>query len=208
MQADTELLPADESAAVAAGTRRYQRLEEFRPAQRGRSRWVALAWQLVQATLFAVSPHPMNGWRRVLLRAFGARIGAGVVIRPSARVHFPWHLTIGDRSWVGDEVRLYTLGLIRIGSDTVISQRSHLCAGTHDHLAPSFSTLLPPIAIGDQVWIGAEVFVAPGVTIGDGAVVGARSAVFKNLDGGMVHRGSPARPVEPRVMRPDGTARS
>jgi len=182
-------------------TRRWQRLEEFRAADRGRPRWVALLWQMVQATLFRWSPHFLHGWRRMLLRAFGAKIGQSVVLRPSARVHFPWRLEIGDRSWIGDEVWLYSLGEIRIGSDTVIAQRSYLCAGSHDYLDPSFPTLLPPISVGNQVWLASDVFVGPGVSIGDGAVVGARGSVFRDLPGGMIYRGSPAQLVGPRQAK-------
>lgn len=176
-----------------AETRIYQRLEEFRPARRERSRLIAQLWQITQATLFGLSPHPLHRWRAFLLRLFGARLGRGVVIRPSARVHFPWNLEIGDRTWIGDEVRLYSLGKITIGHDAVVSQRSYLCAGTHDYARPDMPTLTPPVTIGNQAWIATDVFVGPGVVIGDGAVVGARSSVFKSLPGGRLYRGNPAR---------------
>ncbi|MFD2265580.1 WcaF family extracellular polysaccharide biosynthesis acetyltransferase [Lacibacterium aquatile] len=185
-------------------TRRYQRLETFRPADRGRSRWVALLWQMVQALLLAPSPHFCHGWRRFWLRLFGAKIGKDVVIRPSASVHFPWRLTLGDRVWIGDEVRLYSLGEISIGSDSVISQQAYLCAGTHDPSDPSFPTLLPPIHIGSEVWIGARAFIGPGASVGDGAVVGALSGVFKHLPGGRIYRGNPARDAG---ARPTGAFR-
>ncbi|HLN24989.1 MAG TPA: WcaF family extracellular polysaccharide biosynthesis acetyltransferase [Patescibacteria group bacterium] len=188
---------------LAKAARRYQRLEEFQPGERGRPRWVVLVWQIVQATLFSGLPHAPNVWRRGLLRCFGASIGQDVVLRPSLRVHFPWRLSIGDRSWIGDEVRLYSLGEIHIGSDTVISQRSHLCAGSHDYRDPRFPTLLPPIIIGNEVWLAAEVFVAPGLRIGDGAVVGARSAVFTDLEGGLIYRGAPAKAIGPRQPATD-----
>ena len=93
---------------------------------------------------------------------------------------------------------LYSLGEIHIGAHTVISQRSYLCAGTHDYTRPSFDISAPPIHIGDQVWIASDVFVAPGVSIGDGAVIGARSSVFHDLPEGMVCVGSPAQPLKPR----------
>jgi putative colanic acid biosynthesis acetyltransferase WcaF len=179
--------------------RLYQRLETFRPAERGRSRWYALLWQMVQAFLVAPSPHFCHGWRRFWLRRFGAKIGENVVIRPSARVHFPWRLTLGDRVWIGDEVRLYSLGDIEVGADSVISQQAYLCAGTHDPSDPSFPTLTPAIRIGAEVWIGARAFIGPGAIVGDGAVVGAMSGVFKQLPGGHIYRGNPARDAGPRT---------
>lgn len=142
----------------------------------------------------------MYGWRRFLLRLFGAQIGKKALIRPSVNVTYPWKLKIGDYSWIGDNVVLYTLGNIEIGSHTVISQRSYICTGSHDYTSPTFDIYTKAIHIGDQVWIAADVFVAPGVTIGDGAVVGLRSTVLHDLPSGMVCYGNPAKPIRPRQM--------
>ena len=90
------------------------------------------------------------------------------MLQPSVRTVYPWRLRIGDRSWIGDDVALYSLAQITIGSDLVISQRSYLCAGKHDSGRVTFDTVADPITIGDQVWVAADVFVAQGVTIGDG----------------------------------------
>src|SRR4051794_10127076 len=106
--------------------------------QRGRSRIVIQLWEIVQSTLFACSPTVLYGWRRFLLRLFGAEIGRHVIIRPSVKIKYPWKLKIGDHSWVGDNASLYSLGPISIGSNAVVSQQSYLCTGTHDHTDPSF----------------------------------------------------------------------
>jgi putative colanic acid biosynthesis acetyltransferase WcaF len=171
-----------------------QELGRFRLPKgfRGRSGVIVLLWQMVQATLFACSPQPCYGWRRFLLRRFGAKIGQGVLVRSSARITYPWKVAIGDRSWIGDHAELYSLGPIRIGADSVVSQRSYLCAATHDHRQADFPILARTIEIGDQVWIAADVFVAPGVTIGRGAVIGARSSVFRNVGDYEIAMGSPA----------------
>lgn len=168
---------------------------------RGRSGAVVQLWWLVQATLFRGSPQIAYGFRRWLLRLFGARIGIGVVIRPTATVTYPWKVAVGDHAWIGDDVVLYSLGEIAIGAHSVVSQRSYLCAGDHDYQVPAFPIRARPVTIGTGVWIGTDVFVGPGVTIGDGAVVGARSSVFGDLPGGMVCFGSPCRPVKAREMR-------
>jgi putative colanic acid biosynthesis acetyltransferase WcaF len=178
----------------------WQQLDKFvlPPGFRGRQSWVVQIWWLVQATLFRWSPQVMYGWRRWLLRAFGACIGQGVIIRPSVQVTYPWKLVIGDHAQVGDEVVLYTLGEIEIGAHAVVSQRSYLCTGSHDYRKPTFDIFAEPIRIGEQAWLATDVFVAPGVNIGAGTVVGARSSVFKSLPAGMMAVGSPARVIGPR----------
>jgi putative colanic acid biosynthesis acetyltransferase WcaF len=180
-----------------------QDLKNFRlPANfRGRAGLTVQFWWLVQATLFRGSPQIMYGFRRWLLRLFGAQIGKGVVIRPSVRVPYPWKLKIGDNSWVGDDVVLYSFETITIGRDAVISQKSYLCAGTHDYRSPTFDIQAFPIVIEDQTWVAADVFIAPGVTIGRGAVVGSRSSVFTDLPAMMVCIGNPARPVHSRIQK-------
>jgi len=134
----------------------------------------------------------MYGWRRFLLRIFGAKIGKKVILRPSSQVTYPWKLSIGDYSWIGDEVVLYSLGEIIIGSNTVISQRSYLCTGSHDHTKSDFTIFTKPIIIGDSCWLATDVFVGPGVEIAAEVVLGARSSVFKSIIGKGIYRGSPA----------------
>lgn len=106
-----------------------------------------------------------------------------------SKITYPWKLTLGDYAWVGDEVNLYTLGEITIGAHSVISQKSYLCTGSHDHASQHFTINATPIVIGEKCWLATDVFVAPGVTIGNGTVVGARSSVFKSLPANVVCRG-------------------
>ena len=181
----------------------FIRLDKFDlPANfRGASNTIVQLWWLIQATFLAWSPQFMYGWRRFWLRLFGAKIGKKVLIRPSAKVVYPWKLTIGDYSWIGDDVSLYTLGEIEIGANTVVSQKCYLCTGSHDYTKPTFDIYAKKITIGEGVWLATDVFVAPGVTIGDGVVVGARSTVLHDLPEGMICYGNPAKPVKPRVMK-------
>jgi putative colanic acid biosynthesis acetyltransferase WcaF len=160
---------------------------------------VVQLWWIVQATLFAISPQFMFGWRRWLLRLFGAKVGRGVLLRPSVRVTYPWNVSIGDYAWVGDDVVLYSLGEIEIGEHAVVSQRSYLCAASHDYTRVDFPIYARKVTLEAQAWLATDVFVAPGVTIGKGAVVGARSSVFHDLPPMMVCVGSPARPTRPRM---------
>ncbi len=160
---------------------------------RGRSAFVVQLWWIVQALLVHPSPQVFYGWRRAILRLFGAHLGANVLIRPSVRVTYPWKVEIGDHAWIGDGVELYSLGPIRIGRNAVVSQGSYLCGGTHDHRDPLFPIVGSPIVVEDEAWVAARTFVGPGVTIGRGAVVGACSVVLSDVPPGMVAAGHPAR---------------
>ena len=118
-------------------------------------------WTFAQP-LFRFSPRPCFGWRRFLLRCFGAKIGRSVHVYPSATIYFPWNLEAGDESAISEHVFIYNLGRVTLGSRVTISHRAHLCAGTHDHTKPDFPLLRPPIVIGSDAWICADAFVGPG----------------------------------------------
>jgi putative colanic acid biosynthesis acetyltransferase WcaF len=130
---------------------------------------------------------------------FGAEIGKRVLIRSSVKITYPWKIKIGDYSWIGDDVVLYSLGQINIGKNTVISQKSYICTGSHDYSSPSFDIFAKNVEIGNEVWIATDVFVAPGVCVGDGSVVGARSTVLHDLPSGKICFGNPARAVKDRL---------
>jgi len=173
----------------------YQNLRQFVLPEnfRGKNPILVQLWWIVQATVFGCSPQFMYRWRVFLLRCFGAKIGERVLVRPSARITYPWKVCIGNDSWIGDDVTLYSLAEITIGSDVVISQRSYICAATHDYSRPTFDMIGSPIVIEDQAWLATDVFVAPGVKVCRGAVVGARSSVYKDVASGSISVGNPAR---------------
>ncbi len=179
----------------------YQNLKAFELPKnfRGRSSAYVQLWWIVQALLFKTSPQFMYGWRRFLLRAFGAKIGKKVIVRPTVHTQFPWKLSIGDYSWVGDHVALYSLGNIQIGKNAVVSQGSYLCAGSHDYQIDTFPIFALPVTIEDECWLATDVFIGPGVTIGKGTVVGARSSVFKSLPPDKVCAGTPAKVIRNRI---------
>lgn len=179
---------------------KIQDLNQYRTPKnfRGKSKWTVQLWWIVYALLFKPSPQVLYGWRRFLLRSFGAQIGKSVIIRPSAQITYPWKVRIGDYSWIGDEVVLYSLGEIEIGNHSVISQRSYICTGSHDYNKIDFPIYAKKILIKDGCWLATDVFVAPDVIIEKGTVVGARSSVFKNLDEFSVYSGSPAKLIRKR----------
>ena len=181
----------------------FQNLNTFKLPKkfRGRNTFVVQLWWLIQSILFRTSPQFLYGWRIFLLRLFGAKIGKKVIIRPSVKITYPWKLTIGDYSWIGDDVNLYTLGEIDIGNNVVISQRSYLCTGSHDYLQTNFPIYQKPIKIHDQVWIATDVFIAPGVIIEEGSLIGARSSVFKNIPSNKICTGSPVKIIRERILQ-------
>jgi putative colanic acid biosynthesis acetyltransferase WcaF len=180
----------------------FQHLKTFQLPKgfRGRSGIFVQCWWLIQTIFFKTSPQCMYAWRRFLLRCFGANIGKKVKIRPSVHVQFPWKVSIGDYSWIGDNVVLYSLGEITIGKDVVISQKSYLCTGSHNYADRNFSIFSLPIIIEDSCWLATDVFVSPGITIRNGTVVGARSSVFHSLPAGKICFGTPAVVIKNRPM--------
>ena len=146
------------------------------------------------------SPRPFFGWRRGVLRLFGATVGRDVHLHNSTRVTMPWNLTLGDWAAIGEDVLLYNLGPITIGERATVSHRAHLCAGTHDYRRPDLPLLKPPISIGAQAWVCSDAFVGPGVTVGEGAIVGAAAVVTRDVDDWMIVSGNPAVEIKRREM--------
>jgi putative colanic acid biosynthesis acetyltransferase WcaF len=152
-------------------------------------------WALVEPLLFRSSPRLFYGWRNMILRSMGAKLGNNVQIFPSARITFPWLLETGDNVVISWNVRIYNLGLITIGTGTVISQYAHLCGGTHDYRSPGFTLLRTGLRIGQRCWIAADAFVGPGVTVGDGSIVAARAVVVRDVPSKTIVAGNPAKVV-------------
>jgi putative colanic acid biosynthesis acetyltransferase WcaF len=162
---------------------------------RGSTRLVEAAWWLVRAIVFDHRIPVPSRLKVSLLRLFGAKIGRGVVIRSRVIVTFPWRLELGDFVWLGDEVLLLNLDRISIGSHVCVSQRALLCTGSHEYNKPGFDLVTAPIVVGDHCWIGAMVFVGPGVTIETQSVCAAASVVVKDVGHQALVAGNPARVV-------------
>jgi len=167
------------------------------------NRFARLVWNAIWFCLFLPSPRPLHAWRRLLLRLFGATVGRGTHVYPSARIWAPWNLQLGDECGIGDRVTLYSQSKITVGQRAVISQGAHLCGGTHDYTRPGFPLVAAPITIGAEAWLAAECFVLPGITIGEGAVIGARSVVTNDMPAWTVCAGHPCKPIKQRDRFPD-----
>jgi len=163
-----------------------------------KNRIMRILWGFVQSTLFRYSPRPMLRWRAFLLRLFGANVTNKSRVYPKAKIWGPWNLTMEDHATIADDVDCYCVDRITIGAHTTISQYSYLCGATHDFEDISFRLRPMPITIGSRVWVAADCFIAPGVTIADGAVIGARSSVFKDINPWTINAGTPSKELRPR----------
>lgn len=152
-------------------------------------------WWVARSLLFAPWFPIPSSLKVAALRAFGARVGSGVVIRSRVNITFPWRLEIGDNVWIGDEVMILSLDRVTVGKNTCLSQRSFLCTGSHDFGRESFDLTTKPIVIGDSCWIGAMAFVGPGVTFHHGSRCLAGSVVVKDVEVGGTVFGVPAKPL-------------
>ena len=179
-----------------------------RPLEGGASfslgnRLARVVWGISWLALARFTPPPLHGWRRLVLKAFGARIAKCARVHASVRIWLPANLELGENCLIGPGVRLYNQGQITIGARTVVSQGAHLCASTHDVNDPHFQLQLRPIVVGQQCWVAAEAFVGPGVTMADRSVLAARGALFGDATADTIYRGNPAEAIKPRQLRGD-----
>ncbi|MEB3421669.1 WcaF family extracellular polysaccharide biosynthesis acetyltransferase [Salipiger marinus] len=166
-----------------------QRLDLFKNSnfERGASKLTELIWMMVQAWFFG-SWLPGSGWRVRLLRAFGATIGQGVVIKPHVTVKFPWRLKIGSHVWIGERVWIDNLAQVTLCDHACISQGAYLCTGSHDWSAQAFTLVTKPIFVGKGAWVGARSSLAPGAVLGDGAILAMGSLGRGRIPAMTVHR--------------------
>lgn len=161
-----------------------------------------LMWNITSCLLFRpFGTRIFNCWRINLLRLFGAKIGGGCTIFSNVTIWAPWNLKMGNNSCLGPKVNCYNTGLVTIGDRVVISHGAYLCPGTHDFNNKDFPMTPYTITINNLAWIATEAFVGPKVTIGEGAVVGARACVFKDVEPWSVVGGNPAKFIKKRVIK-------
>lgn len=182
-----------------------QQLDRYSPGNfdKGVSSLVYALWVILEGMLFGTWL-PGSAWRRALLRAFGAKIGRGVVIKPRVQIKFPWRLEIGDHSWIGERTWIDNLGPVHIGKHVCISQGVYLCTGSHNWSSDAFDLIVKPIVISDHSWVGAFSRVGPGVEVPEGSVLTLGSlAVRQDLEAWKIHSSPSPVGVKDRVRRPD-----
>ncbi len=158
-------------------------------------------WSVAYVLCFRPSPRLLHGWRRWLLRQFGAVVGRNARIDPTVKIWAPWNLELGEESALGSQVDCYNVARIRVGAHATVSQYAFLCSATHDITDPHMRLSSSPIIVDDQAWVCAGAFVGPGIHVATGAVVGAMSVVTKNVPEWTVVAGNPAREIKKRVLK-------
>jgi putative colanic acid biosynthesis acetyltransferase WcaF len=195
-------LTMSETSSQPGGGQPTVDLSSYSPGRfdRGAGRLKEVLWLVVSLVLFRLCPFSFSALKCSVLRAFGAKIGKNVTIKPQVKITFPWKLTVGDHVWLGEECWLLNLERITLGSHVCISQRAFLCTGSHDYTRIRFDLITKPILLENGAWLGAGCWVGPGVTVGAHAVLTAGSVAAKNLETNGIYRGNPAAFVKPRVI--------
>jgi len=168
---------------------------------RGRPKAVEVAWYFTKV-IFFLSAWPWPSAVKIrLLRAFGCRVGSGVVIKPRVNIHFPWKLTIGDYCWIGELTEVLNLESVALEDHSTLSHGVYLAAAGHDSSSASMAYKNRAIRIGRSAWVTSHAFIGPGVTVGEGAVIGAGAVVLTNVEPHAVMVGNPAVAVAVRQIR-------
>jgi putative colanic acid biosynthesis acetyltransferase WcaF len=161
--------------------------------------WQA-AWFFVGLPLLRSTLIPSSSFRAFLLRAFGAKIGRHVVIKPGVRVKYPWRLSVGDNSWIGEDCWIDNLDDVIVSHDVCISQGAYLCTGNHDWSDPGFGLIVKKIQLDEGSWVGARATITPGVILRECAIAGAGSVVQRSIPAYEIHSGNPAQLVRRREI--------
>lgn len=166
----------------------------------GKGLLVRILWYFINALFFRSSLNPSSGIKVFFLRLFGAKVGTGVVIKPSVNIKYPWKLEIGNHSWVGENAWLDTLAPITIGNNCCISQAAYLCTGNHNWTDPAFGLIVKPILLEDGSWVGAGALILPGVTLKNHSIVAAGAVISNDTEPYMIYAGNPALVVKKREI--------
>ncbi len=165
------------------------------------NRIVRLIWEFCWVLFCVWTPKPLNQWRLLWLRAFGAKIHGTPFVHQRARISIPWNLTVHDRAMIGDRANINTLGEIEIGARVIVAQETYLSSGSHDFDHPAVPLTTAKITIGEDAFVGARAFVMPGITIGNRSLIGACSVVTKDIPDNVIAAGNPCRVLKPRALR-------
>lgn len=167
----------------------------------GAKKWKIIVWYFINIVFVKVGWNPSSILRIILLRAFGAKIGHGVTIKPCVNIKYPWNLSIGDHVWIGENVWIDNLAKVTIGSNVCISQGAMLLCGNHDYKRKSFDLIVREITLEDGVWVGAKSTVCPGVTMHTHSVLSVGSIASHDLEAYAIYQGNPAKKIRDRIIK-------
>ena len=163
--------------------------------------------EAIQRLVFSLPRFRMfNYLKAVFLRASGAKIGKRVVFYPGLWIAPGRGLNIGDDVDLALDVVITTAGGVKIGDRTLVGYRAQIISANHS-IPPGRGHIFgaghdfAAVTIGDDVWIGANAIVLPGVDVGEGAVIGAGSVVTKSIPPFAVAAGVPAEVIRRREQK-------
>jgi putative colanic acid biosynthesis acetyltransferase WcaF len=158
-------------------------------------------WYLCNIIFFQCPLFPFGKFKRSLLRLFGAKIGKGVIIKPSVNIKYPWKLEIGNHVWIGEGVWIDNLVNVYIKDNACISQGAMLLCGNHNFKKITFDLLLGSITLEEGTWIGAKAVVCPGVICGSHSVLTVGSVAIGKLESYSIYQGNPAVKMREREIK-------
>jgi putative colanic acid biosynthesis acetyltransferase WcaF len=177
-------------------------LSQYQNKLSRRNQILRLLWSVVWTVFARPLPRSLcSGWKRFLLRCFGAKIHPTARIYSTANIYAPWNLVMEEYSCIAPEVDCYSVDKVIIGAHATVSQKAYLCTASHNVESSTFPLITAPIIIKDQAWIAADAFIGMGVTVGEGAIVGARACVFKDVEQWTVVGGNPAKFIKKREIK-------
>lgn len=177
------------------------RTDRYHHGFSARNRVGRALWKIIEGTAFRFSPPFLHGWRRMLLRLFGAQVHSRAVIYPTVRVWAPWNLTMESDACLSWNVDCYCVARITLREKAVVSQHAKLISASHDIRDPKFRLMHNPIEVGPHAWVCAYAFVGMGVTVGEGSVVAATATVVRDVAPWSVVGGNPAKQIGIRRLK-------
>lgn len=157
-----------------------------------------ILWYFINIIFLKNSYNPVNIIKVFLLRLFGAKIGKGVIIKPSVNIKYPWRLKIGNYVWIGENVWIDNLANIVIEDNVSISQGAMLLCGNHNYKKSTFDLITGEIKLEEGVWVGAFSIVVPGVICKSHSILAVNSVATRNLEAYTIYQGNPAIEVRKR----------
>ncbi|MBI5727162.1 MAG: colanic acid biosynthesis acetyltransferase WcaF [Ignavibacteriales bacterium] len=160
----------------------------------------SITWYFTNALFFNTPLFPLNGLKVRILRLFGASVGRGVIIKPSVNIKYPWLLSVGNYTWIGEHVWIDNLAEVIIHDSVCISQGALLLCGNHNYKSVTFDLIIGKIELECGVWVGARSVVCPGVTMRSHSILSVGSVLQKNTEAFTIYQGNPAIAVRKRVI--------